>query len=179
MQYTSCTVVHEIKLLLFILVVPDMEIDGLLSSVHCCLDLSQYQLIRGFLDHNLGEPLEEFQTLPRPANPESQTVLSGQICTNISMHINLVNVTLELLLQHASDPVVGVHGNESEEAVPERSLGQFNFMESKFSFMSQSNGAKTVDLVSHAIRAYDTRWKGMWKKCGHLLKVMRRMVTKI
>ncbi|XP_030843346.1 vacuolar protein sorting-associated protein 13D-like [Strongylocentrotus purpuratus] len=140
--------------------VPDMEIDGLLSSVHCCLDLSQYQLIRGFLDHNLGEPLEEFQTLPRPSNPESQTVLSGQTCTNISMHINLVNVTLELLLQHASDPVVGVHGNESEEAVPERSLGQFNFMESKFSFMSQSNGAKTVDLVSHAIRAYDTRWKG-------------------
>ena len=138
-----------------------MEIDGLLSSVHCCLDLSQYQLIRGFLDHNLGESLEEFQPMPRPANPESQTVLSGQICTNISMHINLVNVTLELLLQHASDPVIdGLRGDDPEEVVPERSLGQFNFMESKFSFMSQSNGAKTVDLVSHAIRAYDTRWKG-------------------
>nr|XP_054769178.1 intermembrane lipid transfer protein VPS13D-like [Lytechinus pictus] len=140
--------------------VPDMEIDGLLSSVHCCLDLSQYQLIRGFLDHNLGEHLEEFQPMPRPANPESQTVLSGQICTNISMHINLVNVTLELLLQHASDPIIGLRGREPEEAVPERSLGQFNFMESKFSFVSQSNGSRMVDLVSHAIRAYDTRWKG-------------------
>ena len=135
-----------------------MEIQGLLSSVHCCLDLSQYQLIRGILDHNLGEPLEEFQPMPRPANPESQTVLSGQVCTNISMNINLVNVTLELLLQQASAPTAG---SDNQEVTLERSLGQFNFMESRFSFLSQSNGSKTVDLVSHAIRAYDTRWKGM------------------
>lgn len=40
--------------------VPDMSIHGNLSSVHCCLDLDHYQLIRGLLEHNLGEPVEEF-----------------------------------------------------------------------------------------------------------------------
>ena len=40
--------------------VPDMSIHGGLSSVHCSLDLERYQLIRGLLDNNLGEPIEEF-----------------------------------------------------------------------------------------------------------------------
>lgn len=40
--------------------VPDMSIHGSLSSVHCSLDLEHYQLIRGLLENNLGEPVEEF-----------------------------------------------------------------------------------------------------------------------
>lgn len=40
--------------------VPDMSVHGSLSSVHCCLDLEHYQLIRGLLENNLGEPVEEF-----------------------------------------------------------------------------------------------------------------------
>jgi hypothetical protein len=39
---------------------PDFAIMGMLSSVECSIDLAQYKLIRGILDHNLGEPLEEF-----------------------------------------------------------------------------------------------------------------------
>lgn len=41
--------------------VPDFSIDGKLSSIHFMLDLQQYKLVRGFLVHNFGEPLEEFQ----------------------------------------------------------------------------------------------------------------------
>lgn len=40
---------------------PDWRIQGALSSVHCSLDLIQYKLIRGILEHNLGEKLEEFK----------------------------------------------------------------------------------------------------------------------
>lgn len=40
--------------------VPDMSIHGSLSSVHCSLDLERYQLVRGLLEQNLGEPVEEF-----------------------------------------------------------------------------------------------------------------------
>lgn len=40
--------------------VPDLSIHGSLSSVHCSLDLSKYNLIRGLLENNLGEPVEEF-----------------------------------------------------------------------------------------------------------------------
>ena len=38
--------------------VPDWGVKGALSSVHCCLDIQQYKLIRGLLDHNLGEKFE-------------------------------------------------------------------------------------------------------------------------
>lgn len=40
--------------------VPDISIHGNLSSVHCSLDLGKYKLIRGLLENNLGEPIEEF-----------------------------------------------------------------------------------------------------------------------
>ncbi len=41
--------------------VPDFNIEGALSSVYCSIDLEQYKLVRGLLEHNLGEPLDEFQ----------------------------------------------------------------------------------------------------------------------
>lgn len=37
-----------------------MSIHGSLSSVHCSLNLEHYQLIRGLLENNLGEPVEDF-----------------------------------------------------------------------------------------------------------------------
>eukprot|EP00061_Rhincodon_typus_P017800 g46664.t1 len=40
--------------------VPDVAIHGSLSSVHCSLDLNKYKLIRGLIQNNLGEPIEEF-----------------------------------------------------------------------------------------------------------------------
>lgn len=40
--------------------VPDTSIHGSLSSVHCSLDMEHYQLIRGLLENNLGEPVEDF-----------------------------------------------------------------------------------------------------------------------
>lgn len=38
----------------------DITVHGSLSSVHCSLDLYKYKLIRGLLENNLGEPIEEF-----------------------------------------------------------------------------------------------------------------------
>lgn len=54
--------------------VPDMSIHGSLSSVHCSLDLERYQLIRGLLEHNLGEPVEEFL---RPYNLQDPRTYVG------------------------------------------------------------------------------------------------------
>lgn len=48
-----------------------MSIHGKLSSVHCSLDLERYQLIRGLLEHNLGEPVEEFL---RPYNLQDPSI---------------------------------------------------------------------------------------------------------
>ncbi len=78
----------------------------------------------------------------------TQTVLSGQVWTNISLNIDLVNVTVELVNSH------------QQGSSPQQSLGQFDFIQSKLSIETFSDGSKTIDLTSHAIRASDTRWKG-------------------
>ncbi|PIK58868.1 putative vacuolar protein sorting-associated protein 13D-like [Apostichopus japonicus] len=143
--------------------VPDMSIAGKLSSVHCCVDVPQYQLIRGMLEHNLGEPLEEFQNVPKPENPVNQTVLSGQVWTCICMNIDLTNVTLEIC------DVIKVEDLHKQK----KSIAQFNFNESQFSFESFSNDSITVDLVSHAIRAHDTRHTGTDKTRGPQKNVFR------
>jgi len=56
--------------------VPDFSIDGKLSSLHLSVDPVQYRLIRGLLEHNFGEPLEEFQSqlLPHFKDPRPQVV---------------------------------------------------------------------------------------------------------
>ncbi|CAB1336324.1 unnamed protein product [Coregonus sp. 'balchen'] len=112
--------------------VPDMSIHGSLSSVHCSLDLERYQLIRGLLDNNLGEP----------------TVLSGDVYTSLSVLVDMMNVSLELL--------------DSPKATGQIpcSLARFDFMKSKLLFESFSNGSKSVNLVSHSLLAYDTRYTG-------------------
>lgn len=54
--------------------VPDIRVQGSLSSVHCCLDVAQYKLIRGLLDHNLGEKFENFkkELMTHMQNPNIQ-----------------------------------------------------------------------------------------------------------
>ncbi|CAH1239855.1 VPS13D [Branchiostoma lanceolatum] len=128
--------------------VPDFNVLGMLSSVYCSLDLNQYQLVRGILHCNLGEPLEEFERPPTATQePSIQTVLSGNVWTGMSIQIDLVNVSIELLLSHA------------QQDKPAQSLARFEFIRSKLSYESFSDQSKDVDLVSHAIVAHDTRFK--------------------
>ncbi len=67
--------------------VPDMSIHGSLSSVHCSLDLEHYQLIRGLLENNLGEPVEDFL---RPYNlQDPSTYVRKQMNTFVGYFIRL------------------------------------------------------------------------------------------
>ncbi|XP_026223935.1 vacuolar protein sorting-associated protein 13D isoform X3 [Anabas testudineus] len=128
--------------------VPDMSIHGSLSSVHCSLDLEHYQLIRGLLENNLGEPVEEFLRPYNLQDPSTYTVLSGDVYTNLSFLVDMMDVSLELL----DSPKPGEHKS---------SLARFDFMKSKLLFESFSNGSKSVNLVSHSLLAYDTRYTGL------------------
>ncbi|XP_053338052.1 intermembrane lipid transfer protein VPS13D isoform X1 [Clarias gariepinus] len=125
--------------------VPDMSIHGSLSSVHCSLDLERYQLIRGLLEHNLGEPVEEFLRPYNLQDPSTYTVLSGDVYTGFSFLVDMMNVSLELL----DGPKSSRH---------KQSLARFDFMKSKLLFESLSDGSKSVNLVSHSLLAYDTRY---------------------
>ncbi|XP_056240495.1 intermembrane lipid transfer protein VPS13D isoform X3 [Seriola aureovittata] len=133
--------------------VPDMSIHGNLSSVHCCLDLDHYQLIRGLLENNLGEPVEEFLRPYNLQDPSTYTVLSGDVYTNLTFLVDMVNVSLELL--DSPNPTDHKH-----------SLARFDFMKSKLLFETFSNGSKSVNLVSHSLLAYDTRYTGLNKSTG-------------
>ncbi|XP_062872043.1 intermembrane lipid transfer protein VPS13D [Trichomycterus rosablanca] len=133
--------------------VPDMSIHGNLSSVHCSLDLERYHLIRGLLEHNLGEPVEEFLRPYNLQDPSIYTVLSGDVYTGLSFLVDMKNVSLELLDGPKSS------GNK-------QSLARFDFMKSKLLFESFSDGSKSVNLVSHSLLAYDTRCTGASKPTG-------------
>nr|XP_021397725.1 vacuolar protein sorting-associated protein 13D isoform X2 [Lonchura striata domestica] len=126
--------------------VADISIHGNLSSVHCSLDLNKYKLIRGLLENNLGEPIEEFMRPYDLQDPRILTVLSGEVYTSMSFLIDMVNVSLELM-----DPK-GKDGCSS--------LARFDFKKSKLLFESSSDGTKSVNLVSHSMMAFDTRYAG-------------------
>ncbi|XP_034393657.1 vacuolar protein sorting-associated protein 13D isoform X3 [Cyclopterus lumpus] len=124
--------------------VPDMSIHGSLSSVHCSLDLEHYQLIRGLLENNLGEPVEDFLRPYNLQDPSTYTVLSGDVYTSLSFLVDMMDVSLELL-------------DSPTPTEQKRSLARFDFMKSKLLFESLSNGSKSINLVSHSLLAYDTR----------------------
>ncbi|KAK3583966.1 hypothetical protein CHS0354_033760 [Potamilus streckersoni] len=130
-------------------VVPDWRVSGALSSVHFTLDVTQYKLIRGILDHNFGEKLEMFQRplMTHLQDPKIQTVLTGRVWKMISMVIDLHNVTVELLSQ------------DQDPQHEQKSLARLDFISSRLSYDSFSDQSKEVDLVSHEIVASDTRFK--------------------
>ncbi|XP_044308193.1 vacuolar protein sorting-associated protein 13D isoform X3 [Varanus komodoensis] len=130
--------------------VPDISIHGIVSSVHCSLDLSKYKLIRGLLENNLGEPIEEFLRPYDLQDPRIHTVLSGEVYTCMSFLIDMVNVSLEL-----TDPP-GKPG----------SLARFDFKKSKLLFESFSNQTKAINLVSHSMLAFDTRYTSQKASAG-------------
>lgn len=75
--------------------VPDMSIHGSLSSVLCSLDLEHYQLIRGLLENNLGEPVEDFL---RPYNLQDPStyvrVVYCSLCNMSTLFIVISEDTL-------------------------------------------------------------------------------------
>lgn len=73
---------------------PDMSIHGSLSSVHCSLDLEHYHLIRGLLENNLGEPVEDFL---RPYNLQDPSTYVRKQATTCAL-TNQLNSLLQSVL---------------------------------------------------------------------------------
>ena len=61
----------------FCLAVPDISVDGCLSVTHIMLDKRQLELVKGLLDMNLGEDIEEFE---KPSTLIHDPVLQVQQC---------------------------------------------------------------------------------------------------
>ena len=79
--------------------IPDMTIVGTLTKAHFILNQSQFWVVRGFLDHNLGEmqPMYSRPAAPVGATgPNFETVISGNVFTNLLFELGLKNVAVEL-----------------------------------------------------------------------------------
>nr|XP_018668116.1 vacuolar protein sorting-associated protein 13D [Ciona intestinalis] len=141
--------------------VPDTALSAQLSSVDCKLDHNQYWLIRGVLDHNVGEAIPDFPQPTAFLQPsELQTVLTGDVYTQLSLDVTLTNVSIELLKRHAT----------STEA--EQSLGRLDFLKSVLEYRALSNNTKTANLSCEAFRAHDTRWTSTKEKNLSLVTVV-------
>lgn len=130
-------------------IVPDWAVEGVVSSVHVTLDKEQYKLIFGVLNQNLGEPLEEFTF--DAGNENDPFILMDseeKAWTTMAIHMDLVNVTLELLQNHG---IVNKPG--------EFSLAKFDFIRSRLCYESFSDNSKDIDLVSNMVQVSDIRYK--------------------
>ena len=60
--YLIRSIIHDdVIIMSYNATVPDLHIEGMLEAIHALLDKPQLELIKGLIDMNLGEPIEEFE----------------------------------------------------------------------------------------------------------------------
>ena len=126
--------------------IPDLSIHGTLSTMNCALDPVQYMLIRGLLSYNIGENLDDLRLFMQDLNESAQYTIhendvQGKVWTKSYISLELLNVTLKLHPHH------GI-----------AALACVNFIKSKLTLDSLSDGSQDVDLVSQEILVTDTRF---------------------
>lgn len=127
--------------------IPDLSIHGTLSTMDCALDPAQYMLIRGLLSYNIGENLDDLRQFMQDLDQTVEySIVSvdnrGKIWKKSCITLELVNVTVKL------------HPNHNIAA-----LACINFIKSRLTLDSLSDGSQDIDLVSQEILITDTRFQ--------------------
>lgn len=115
-----------------------MSIHGELSTLEGSLNESQYRLIRGLLEHNIGENTEHILPSVQPP-PISAEPNIHDVWTINSIRLDLLNVIIRL---NNSAPLACV-----------------NFIKSRLIIENFSNFCQDIDLVSQEILIRDTRFE--------------------
>lgn len=142
--------------------VPDISMKGTFSTVHCTLSPSTYQLIRGIIEHNLGEPINHLKQIkPIIIGREGlNVVLSNHTWTSMATHLELKNVTVEIVNNnYQTDDLEYLTSSEQNE----EKLARIDFVSSNLSIESFTDSSKDIDLVSQEIRVIDTRFEHLDK----------------
>ncbi|XP_061519091.1 intermembrane lipid transfer protein Vps13D isoform X1 [Anopheles gambiae] len=141
--------------------VPDITVHGKLTKLDALLDLQQYRLIRGFLSHNLGEPIDELylRAFSIPNSTLSLNAVDAQdvpeeVWKNLSINLELLDVSVRLV-QTIDDDYCGTT----------EPLACVNFIKSKLLVDCFSDGAQDIDLVSQQIQLIDTRFLPSERQC--------------
>ncbi|XP_076167518.1 vacuolar protein sorting 13D isoform X3 [Ptiloglossa arizonensis] len=127
--------------------IPDLSIHGTLSTMDCALDPAQYMLIRGLLSYNIGENLDDLRQFIQDLNQTVEYSIVNvdnreKIWKKSCITLELVNVTVKL------------HPNHNIAA-----LACINFIKSRLTLDSLSDGSQDIDLVSQEILITDMRFQ--------------------
>ncbi|XP_012530446.2 vacuolar protein sorting-associated protein 13D isoform X2 [Monomorium pharaonis] len=146
--------------------IPDLSIHGILSTMDCALDPEQYMLIRGLLSYNIGENLDDLRLLVQDLNHTVEYAIPtvdnrAKTWTRSCIILELVNVTVKL---HPSHNIAA--------------LACINFIKSRLTLDSLSDGSQDIDLVSQEILIMDTRFQNepIDRQCNvftHILQPLR------
>ncbi|XP_075164386.1 vacuolar protein sorting 13D [Haematobia irritans] len=137
--------------------IPDVRIKGTLSELNGLINLQQYKLIRGFLNHNLGEIIEDVYINYQANLNESLEILSSMtkvstpppsstVWNTLSIHFILENVTIYL---------AELSKFELDDSV--ENLACIKFIKSNLEIDSFSDGSQDIDLISSEILLMDAR----------------------
>ncbi|KAL0131079.1 hypothetical protein PUN28_002577 [Cardiocondyla obscurior] len=143
--------------------IPDLSIHGILSTMDCALDPKQYMLIRGLLSYNIGENLDDLRLLVQDLNYTVEYAIPtadnrAKTWTRSCITLELVNVTVKL---HPSHNIAA--------------LACVNFIKSRLTLDSLSDGSQDIDLVSQEILITDTRFQNepVDKQCNVFTRILQ------
>lgn len=140
--------------------IPDISINGTLSELNGLIDLKQYKLIRGFLNYNLGEVIDDIlydyqinlnesidrlNLLQRENNSISQDLITA-VWMTLSINFTLENVTVYL-----AEPIDFNDTNSIKKLVC------FKFIKSTLYIDTFSDGSQDIDLILSEIQVLDAK----------------------
>lgn len=135
--------------------VPDVSVQGVLSSVMAVLDLEQYKLVRGFLAYNLGECIDELYREPTFNITDSH--LSLNVDRQTAQTTTWTNLAITLDLQNVSVQLQTLEPPNQENRRECQNLAGIDFIKSSLKIESFTDGSQDIDLVSQEILISDTR----------------------
>lgn len=155
--------------------VPDFSVQGTLSRLEAVLNLQQYQLVRGFLQNNLGEPLDDLDVVQHQNITDSRFSLSTEnflrhdahheslLWTSMSITLDLQDVSVRL--QVPKSTTMDFTNFTRDSSIPfidpdasDAPLACINFIKSSLKIDQFSDGSQDIDLVSQEILITDTRF---------------------
>ncbi|XP_011264993.1 vacuolar protein sorting-associated protein 13D isoform X1 [Camponotus floridanus] len=142
--------------------IPDLSVHGILSTMDCALDPAQYMLIRGLLSYNIGENLDDLRLLVQDLNHTVEYAIPAdnrlKTWTRSCIILELVNVTVKL---HPSHNIAA--------------LACINFIKSRLTLDSLSDGSQDIDLVSQEILILDTRFQNepVDRQCNVFTRILQ------
>lgn len=155
--------------------VPDFSVQGTLSRLEAVLNLQQYQLVRGFLQYNLGEVLDDIvvsgggdaidyniaDSRFSLVNEFIKEGISGgadaTIWTSMSITLDLQDVSVRLQVPSVDTQPAHVFDGGGDG---HHSLACINFIQSTLKIDMFSDGSQDIDLVSQEILVTDSRFAG-------------------